>query len=886
MQRGKTGGNRRFLGTYTAMFALILAFILAYFHLANKTFLCQPDGIREHAPALAYIGRWIRDGLSGKGWRMVDFTLGQGLDVPTTLMWFCFSDPVAWISALFSESSVELVYALVLFLRIYLGGVFAALLALEFDADGWQASLAGILYAFSSYTFLAVMKHMNFGAGMMFLPLMLFAIERVFRKGRSGLYIFVAAVQLIANFYFAYKNTILAIVYIVLRLILELHEGRKVCDCAKTGLKLLGGYILGAMLSAVLLLPMIMAFLDSTRTDAAAGYRGSLLHYPMSYYLKLLLTGFQSPQNVSYWVIGGAIPLCAFGMTGLYLGRKKRAAVKIMPVIVLMMLSVPLIGKIMNGLGYVTNRYTYAIQLFIALGTVLGIEELEKLPPRGRRWVAAAWMVYACIGLAVLRHSGSLATLAIFAATAAFLFALPHIRKRFSASWARTAISLVTVGSICVSFVLAFGADPEHFIRMFLSPGDADYVQTSPMSVFSHSDEDDFYRVTSSNNLMEWEDGNYIGVPAALGGINGVAYYWSIIPSAVVDCHTDLYLNAQMLSFCVRNLGMDAQLNLLASVRYDLESTEGQDIRMAGYAEGDYTAKDGFKVLEDRYALPIGYTYDHAMSCRDYEALDAMEKRDALLRAAVLEEDTTGLPAPEETALQRLDVRLSGRQGTEEPLYAGETLEINCDVPGEGEVWLLFEAARANVSSDTQVILTVCGAEGRNTMAVINPKSNFAFPQKGQIVPMGVCSAGKKSFAVEIDNAPEGMADFICDDIRVYYRPLDAYEKAAKALGEDVLENVEMSANRVRGTIHLDEAKWLQLSIPYSVGWTAKVDGALVPLSKSGGMYMGLMLEPGDHEVVLSYTTPYLKEGAMISAAGAVICAALAIAIGRRKRAV
>jgi uncharacterized membrane protein YfhO len=138
---------------------------------------------------------------------------------------------------------------------------------------------------------------------------------------------------------------------------------------------------------------------------------------------------------------------------------------------------------------------------------------------------------------------------------------------------------------------------------------------------------------------------------------------------------------------------------------------------------------------------------------------------------------------------------------------------------------------------------------------------------------------GKARFAVE-GNA---SAVFVCDKIAAYFRAGEDYKRMASELSDDVLENVEIRTNSVAGTISLDERKWLQLSIPYSKGWSATVNGEEAELMRSGGMYMGLPLDAGEYEIELRYCTPYLKEGTVISAAALAVFVALMLAKRVRK---
>ncbi|WP_368217140.1 YfhO family protein, partial [Blautia wexlerae] len=59
--------------------------------------------------------------------------------------------------------------------------------------------------------------------------------------------------------------------------------------------------------------------------------------------------------------------------------------------------------------------------------------------------------------------------------------------------------------------------------------------------------------------------------------------------------------------------------------------------------------------------------------------------------------------------------------------------------------------------------------------------------------------------------------------------------------------------------------------VPYSKGFTAYVDGKETKLQKANTMFMALELGPGSHEIRLTYCTPYLKAGMLLSVLGLVI---------------
>ena len=97
-------------------------------------------------------------------------------------------------------------------------------------------------------------------------------------------------------------------------------------------------------------------------------------------------------------------------------------------------------------------------------------------------------------------------------------------------------------------------------------------------------------------------------------------------------------------------------------------------------------------------------------------------------------------------------------------------------------------------------------------------------------------------------------------DIGIYWYPLEV-----------AVENLEMKENQISGWIQLDAEAWLFLSVPYSKGWSAWIDGEKTELQKANIGFMALELSPGMHEIVLKYSAPGSRVGLLMSIAGWII---------------
>ena len=90
---------------YSVIFLLFSALIIYIFYHQGYCFVWGKDGAAQHYPTLVYIHRYIREffgNLLHGRWRlpMVDYTIGEGMDVITTLNYYGFGDPLLLLAGI------------------------------------------------------------------------------------------------------------------------------------------------------------------------------------------------------------------------------------------------------------------------------------------------------------------------------------------------------------------------------------------------------------------------------------------------------------------------------------------------------------------------------------------------------------------------------------------------------------------------------------------------------------------------------------------------------------------------------------------------------------------------------------------------------------------
>jgi uncharacterized membrane protein YfhO len=208
---------------------------------------------------------------------------------------------------------------------------------------------------------------------------------------------------------------------------------------------------------------------------------------------------------------------------------------------------------------------------------------------------------------------------------------------------------------------------------------------------------------------------------------------------------------------------------------------------------------------------------------------------------------------------------------------AGAAVTLTFNSNPNSETYVRFQnLLMENASNKT--FLTQGEEEVKKQVNVRGIYYNSSFGKENYLVNTGYSEAGK-SWAQIIF---QSKGTFYYGEIEVYALNMDYYKEQVSALSQSTLQNINLSNNRVEGDINLKQNGIMALSIPYSKGWTAYVDGTKTKLLMGNVMYMALPLESGTHHIVLKYTTPYLKLGGIITLISSVLL--ISIVITRRKR--
>ena len=129
------------------------------------------------------------------------------------------------------------------------------------------------------------------------------------------------------------------------------------------------------------------------------------------------------------------------------------------------------------------------------------------------------------------------------------------------------------------------------------------------------------------------------------------------------------------------------------------------------------------------------------------------------------------------------------------------------------------------------------------------------------IIDLGYSDGSPLEFSFESDDKNE---------VFFYSLNYDSFEEAVKRYN-NVLSNTVYSPSGVTGTVNSERDGELVLLIPYENGYNIKIDGVSRPYSDYRGGLIKIDIDEGEHSYEISYVTPGLVVGIVVSIFGFIL---------------
>ncbi|ANZ63021.1 hypothetical protein AYR62_02130 [Secundilactobacillus paracollinoides] len=649
---------------YTILFAAIVTVTFGTLHQSGATTIWNLDGIAQHYPILREFYR-ILHGTTHQSLFSWSWNLGLGANQMTTFAYYVVGDPFSYLIALFSADKIEFGYWMLTLLRLYVVGLSFMALAKQLRLKRAGTLFGSLIYTFNGFTFYVSFHHPFFLLPLIFFPLLCLFIDRIYHGHSSLGLTIVTALALVSNLYFAYVLAIGAFIFAIVRY----FELRQKHVLNRSIIRTIGTFLLaliGALLLAsVILIPVIISMLHSSRSGAAI-FANGLTTYPALYYLRLPAALINANGTVYYWTILGLSGITLMAIIWPMRRFKRYWVLNTLIILTAVGLLLPQIAAIMNVMSTPSNRWLLLAQLLFAIVSAVFIDRLSELTVRDFYWfmgsaIALALGFWCANGFIFKTGSHFFMSFGLFLTV--LLIIAVALLKPLPATQLKSLLLLVITINLMNTGLGFYSSNYSDAPKNEVQTGTAAQWTTD---FFDKADQylkkmdHTFYRTaTSSDYYTTPTVGNNISM---LLGTHSISSYYSV-QSGYVDAFNRELGNAQtaMNNPTGNADNRTTMLNLLG-VKYlftrqddwtshaphpygfnAIKTKNGQPKLFADHPVYQLGNGTGTILLKNKNALPLAYLQSKQLNKKAFNRLSQPDKEQALLTGAQTDNPVSGI---------------------------------------------------------------------------------------------------------------------------------------------------------------------------------------------------------------------------------------------------
>lgn len=857
-----------FLLIYLALFSVTFCLSYSPFIVEGKSFIWNPDGRRQDFPTLVYVGRYWRNYLLSLSrgvfaLPLFDLNIGLGENIVSALNWGGFTDPINLIAIFFPTNRMEYLYNFLVILRVFLAGLTFAVLCMCYKKSLKYAILGSLIYAFSGFSVFSAIRHVQFINPMIQFPLLLIGIDQVLEKRKSYLFIFTVFYTALCGFYFLYMMTIAIGIYAIIAFVYR-KNGKNFISFCKAVICIATNYILGIALAGTVLFPLLYGYFTSVRSNSSI-LRNFLSYGNMVSYLNRALKMIAPPASWDMLAMAAITLLALVALLGDSSGKYK--GLKLCLLVAVAFYIFPLGGYIMNGFGYPSNRWTFIFAFLLAYITVEMMPKLLQMELKDKTLCFFVTTVYLILATFIQPFRK---TNYIFLGATMLAFSLLYLlacekhteKNNLYIRCCEICICVILViFNVSANAIYLFADDKSNYINGFQKIGFETEHLEKRLERYAEpyvlDDPGNAGRVDSTNSY--YNTGMVWRIPTLI-------YNWSIIQENTAEYWTKLEGLGQWALSSLSGSDQRTIANNLLSVRYQIEKEGREEYLPYGYQLLKQLEEDEGKinVYKNQFFLPWGYTYEKYSTYDTAIGLNGLEVQETMIREILLEKSIDGWEEEKiESPIYSIPYKLIEEGSVE---WRNNELTVNKDngsivlefeAPKRTEMYLRLVGLDINESGKSNFYISVSCSKVKKSALATSTLYNWYYGRNNYLFNLGYSDNERTTCTITF---PE-KGIFKLEDIELYAQPMDQYPAQVEELRKEPLENVVFSPNKITGTIDLSANKILCLSVPYSKGWSAKVDGKPVEILKGNYMFMALPLNAGYHEIEFTYWSPGLTLG-------------------------
>lgn len=613
-----------------AFFAAMIMF-LPYMIFDNGYFLFFGDFNVQQVPFYQLAHEAVREGNILWNWNT-----DLGVNFIGSYSFYLLFSPFFWLTLPFPNSFVPYLMAPLLALKFAVMAMTAYCYISYFAKNKNAALIGGLLYAFSGFSVYNIFFN-HFHDAMAFFPLLLLTLERLVYENKRGQFALCVALCLMVNYFFFVGEVVFLIIYFFIRIISD----KTFKISIKKFFQLAFESILGVGIVAAVALPSYLAIADNSRLDSILTGFNMLVYSNEQRYFDIIKNLFYPPDlpsrpnffpdsNAKWSSVAAWFPLISMSGVIAFISAKPKTWIKRIIIFSGVMAMIPILNHAFvafNAAYYC--RWFYMPILIMALATAHTFEDPEIDLMKGVRWTTVCTLPFVVLGFIPVWENQQY----IFKGVVKF-------QDRF---WAYVAIA---VSSILIMFLLTkFFRKKENFLRLVTICLVFVFLTYSILFIGlgkTHSYNDQWIIRTGLEAEMDLDDDGFFRVDV-YKGMDNQAMFWnlptiqafhSIVPASVLEFYPSVGVQRGVAS---RPENQFYGIRALTSVEYYfVDQTKSNPEILPGFSY--YGTQNEFKIYKNDYYIPMGFTYEYAMTRSQYNSIPESQRHLGILKAIVLED--------------------------------------------------------------------------------------------------------------------------------------------------------------------------------------------------------------------------------------------------------
>ncbi|PGQ13263.1 YfhO family protein [Bacillus cereus] len=859
---------------------LLCTFAFHYFFLtSNQIFSGTGDALRQFGFFTFLLQHAFKDG--NLFW---SFDYGLGGDLFGEFSYYYSTAPFFWITLLLPKLSIEQIFDVKLYMSIlksFLAMLFMYGSLRYHNKTVFSSFVAAIIYG-GCITFMRHSLLWDFMAdAIVFLPLVIWGLDKYIIEKKRELFLVAVTLMLASNFYFAFITSIFMFIYAFFQYFAT-QQNKTIVSFLTYYIRIGLLYGLSLGLAAVCFLPSVNAVFSADRLTKKFDIP---LFFEDKFYKDLMETIFfvYDAENHQLALPALILFLIIFGM---FIHDKLVKNKVLFTFFMFILFMLPYTYSVFNGFSAMQSRWLYLFVFVIAqtiayiLDWMLVHKKKHKVLYIISSLVATGLFIYTLYRKVNIDAKPLQKVDIMLIGTIVFSAITLCLWRYLSKPFIQFLVVLnIIISTISMNYIYAHSILSTAFgqrnvpTEKLHEPGYDNKEEIAAIRYIQEHDKD-FYRILNPNS-----DHN----TPMLQDYHGTSTYQSLINYYVHDFMKNKYNVFQ---------GHDTpSMFYQADSRLLLENMLGVKYRVLSANTDPQNIPYGYKLLKqvgpyniykNDYALPLGYVYDFAISEEEFSKLNFAQRDQLLLHAVVVNNgkgfalthfDKKDLKSkPVSIKMEKAKFENMEKEGNKLIVHGYGNMIVPIDSPNmPGD--LLVELKLKNKGTFNAAVNGKVMGKGDDAGAYSYPLERFVY---------NLGNERPDNLTISIDIAGE----YEVGDLQANIVNYESVQKETKKLTENRLENIYYKNNYLKGDINSNKDGLLHLSVPYSKGWTIKVDGKETEFTKANSAFIGVPITKGAHIIEMTYVTPYFKLGMIISIVSLIICVALLVFTnqkGRRK---